>query len=195
MPTVRGAADNQIDPQCLPGLTQIRQEVKRGGFDLNSLTHRLTNLVQRIVGAGGVGVWLFTNDEVFLYVTAGTASNDERLRLEVLSKLVNVYRLSPDSASRFTNPIGMSTGYDQTNSGDTNSLLVEPIHQGHNVAGVLAIFFDELNAFTESDVAKLRLLADLLAQVLKKAAEAALQESVALEPAAMFQLIERICAC
>lgn len=195
MPTVRGAADNQIDPQCLPGLTQIRQEVKRGGFDLNSLTHRLTNLVQRIVGAGGVGVWLFTNDEVFLYVTAGTASNDERLRLEVLSKLVNVYRLSPDSASRFTNPIGMSTGYDQTNSGDTNPLLVEPIHQGHNVAGVLAIFFDELNAFTESDVAKLRLLADLLAQVLKKAAEAALQESVALEPAAMFQLIERICAC
>jgi len=60
---------------------------------------------------------------------------------------------------------------------------------------VLAIFSDELNAFTESDVAKLHLLADLLAQALKKAAEAALQESVALEPAAMFELIERICAC
>jgi len=37
---------------------------------------------------------------------------------------------------------------------------------------VLAIFSDELNAFTESDVAKLHLLADLLAQALKKAAEA-----------------------
>ncbi len=173
-------------------MTQIRQEVKRGGFDLNSLTHRLTKLIQRIVGAGGVGVWLFTNDEVFLYATAGTASNDERLRLEVLSKLVNVYHLSQDSASRFTNPIGMGTGYDQTSSGDTNSLLVEPIHQGHNVAGVLAVFSDELNAFTESDVANLHFLADLLAQALNKAAEAALKESVALEPAAMFQLIERI---
>ena len=42
MPALRGAADNQIDPQRLPGLTQIRQEVNRGGFDLNSLTHRLT---------------------------------------------------------------------------------------------------------------------------------------------------------
>src|SRR5580765_3815648 len=122
MPALRGAADNQIDPQCLPGLTRIRQEVKRGGFDLNSLTPRLTKLIQRIVGAGGVGVWLFTSDEVFLYATAGTASNDERLRFEVLSKLVNVDRLSQDSASRFTNPIGMSTDYDQTNSGDTNSL-------------------------------------------------------------------------
>jgi len=100
MPALRGAADNQIDPQRLPGLTQIRQEVNRGGFDLNSLTHRLTKLIQRIVGAGGVGVWLFTNDEAFLCATAGTASNDERLRFEVLSKLVNVYRLSQDSASR-----------------------------------------------------------------------------------------------
>ena len=192
MPALRGAADDQIDPQWLPGLTQIRQEVKRGGFDLNSLTHRLTKLIQRIVGAGGVGVWLFTNDEVFLYATAGTASNDERLRLEVLSKLASAYHLSQDSASRFANPVGMGTAYDQTDSGDANSLLVEPIHQGHNVAGALAVFSDKLNAFTESDVAKLHLLADLLAQALKKAAEAALQESVALEPAAMFQLIERI---
>ncbi len=192
MPALRGGADDRIDPQWLPVLTQIRQEVKRGRFDLNALMNRLTKLIQGIVGAGGVGVWLFTSDDVFLYATAGTASNDERLRLEVLSKLVNAYHLSQDSASRFANPIGTGTGCDQTNFDDANSLLVEPIHQGHNVGGALAVFSDELNAFTESDVANLHLLADLLAQALNQAAAAGLQESVALEPAAMFQLIERI---
>ena len=87
MPALRVGADDRIDPQWLPGLTQIRQEVKGGRFDLNALINRLTKLIQGIVGAGGGGVWLFTNDDVFLYATAGTASNDERLRLEVLSRL------------------------------------------------------------------------------------------------------------
>src|SRR5258705_12832902 len=87
MSGLRGSADDRIDPQWLPSLTQIRQEVKGGRFDLNALTNRLTTLIQRVVHADGAGVWLFTNDEVFLYAATGTASNDERLRLQVLSKL------------------------------------------------------------------------------------------------------------
>jgi hypothetical protein len=192
MPALRGSAKDRIDPQWLPGLTQIRQEVKGGRFDLNALINRLTKLIRGVVHAGGAGVWLFTNDEVFLYAGAGTASNDERLRLEVISKLASACRLRQDSASRLANPTAIGTGYDQSDSVDTNSLLVEPIHQGHNVAGALAVFADEFNAFSERDIANFRLLADLLAQAISKAAEAGLQESVALEPAAMLQLIERI---
>jgi hypothetical protein len=189
---LRGGADDRIDPQWLPGVTQIRQEVKSGRFDLNALINRFTRLVQGVVGAGGTGVWLFTNDEVFLYAAAGTASNDERLRLEVISKLAGACKLSQNSASRLLNQTAIGTGYDASDSGDTNSLLVEPIHQGATVAGALAVFSDECNAFTERDVANLHLLADLLGQALSKAAAAGLQESVALEPATMLQLIERI---
>jgi hypothetical protein len=189
---LRGGADDRIDPQWLPGVTQIRQEVKSGRFDLNALINRFTRLVQGVVGAGGTGVWLFTNDEVFLYAAAGTASNDERLRLEVISKLAGACKLSPNSASRLLNQTAIGTGYDASDSGDTNSLLVAPIPQGPTVAGALAVFSDECNAFTERDVANLHLLADLLGQALSKAAAAGLQESVALEPAAMLQLIERI---
>ena len=91
---LRGSADDRIDPQCLPDLIQIRQEVKTGKLDLNAVINRLTKLTQRIVGASGIGVWLFTCDEVFLYAGAGTASNDERLRLEVISKLARACQLS-----------------------------------------------------------------------------------------------------
>jgi hypothetical protein len=192
MPGLRGSADDRIDPQWLPGLTQIRQEVKGGRFDLIAVVSRLTKLIQGVVGAGGAGVWLFTSDEVFLYAGAGTASNDERLRLEVLSKLASAGQISQDSASGLANLTAIGTGYDASDPGDANSSLVEPIYQGHNVAGALAVFSDECNAFTERDVANLHSLADLLAQALNKAAEAGLQESVAMEPAAMLALIERI---
>ena len=189
---LRGSADDQIDAKCLPDLIQIRQEVKVGRFDLNAVINRLAKLTQRVVSASGVGVWLFTGDEVFLYAGAGTASNDERLRLEVISKLASACQLSQDSAARPANQTAIGTGYEASDPGDTNSLLVEPIHQGPNVAGALAALSDECNAFTERDGAHLRLLADLLGQALSKTAEAGLQESVTLEPAAMLQLIERI---
>jgi hypothetical protein len=192
LPGLRGSADDRIDPQFLLDLIQIRQEVKAGKFDLNTVINRLTKLTQRIVGACGVGVWLFTSDEVFLYAGAGSASNDERLRLEVISKLASACQLSQDSSSRSANRTKIATSYHASDPDDNNSLLVELVHQGQNVAGALAALSDECNAFTQRDVANLHLLADLLGQTLSKAAEAGLQESVTLEPAAMLQLIERI---
>jgi hypothetical protein len=87
---------------------------------------------------------------------------------------------------------GIDTGYDASEPGDANSLLVEPIHQGPEVAGALAGLSDECNAFTARDGTNLHLLADLLGQALSRAADSGLQESVSLEPAATLELIERI---
>ena len=86
----------------------------------------------------------------------------------------------------------MSASYDTSDPGGTKSLLVEPIYQGQHIAGALAAFSDQLNSFTERDASNIRLLAGVLAEALSKAAGAGLEQSVALEPAAMQQLIERI---
>lgn len=178
---LRGSADGRIDPQWQPVLMQIRQQIKGGRFDPDAVINHLTKLTQRVLGAAGAGVWLFTNNEIFYSAGAGDASNDERLRLEVISKLASVCQISK-----------ARTGYDTNGPGHIDSLLVEPIYKGHNVAGALAVFSDELGAFTERDAASIQLLADVLAEALSKAEEAGLQQSVALEPAAMLQLIERI---
>jgi hypothetical protein len=190
---LRGSADGRIDPQWLPELIQIRQQVKSGRLDLDAVLNRLVKLSQRIVGAGGAGVWLFTNDEIFYSAGAGNASNDERLRLDVISKLATSHHLRKETLLRLDKPTPIDTDHDTDDGpGRAMSLLVEPICQGHNVAGALAVFSDELNAFTELDAANIHVLAAVLAQALSKAAEAGLQESVALEPAAMMQLIGRI---
>jgi hypothetical protein len=190
---LRVGAGDRIDPQWVPDLIQIRQEVKSGRVDLSAVTNRLVKLTQRIVGGGGAGVWLFANDEIFYSAGAGSASNDERLRLEVISKLATSCRLSYDSQSRLGRPTTTGTVYDVSCSpGCTKSLLVAPIYQGRDIAGALAAFSDELNAFTECDTANIHFLADVLAQALSKAAEAGLEHGVALESTAMLQLIERI---
>jgi len=174
-------------------LTQIRQDVKSGSLDLNAAINRLVKLTQEVVGAGGVGVWLFTKDEIFYRAGAGNASNDERLRLDVISKLATSCQLSKDSLPRLGNPTAIGTVCGASNGrGCAKSLLVEPIYQGHEIAGALAAFSDELNTFTERDAANINLLAGVLEQALSKAAEAGLRQSVALEPTAMLQLIDRI---
>ncbi len=193
MQGVRGSASDRIDPQSLMELNQIRQHVKSGNLDLNAAINRLVKLTQGLVGAGGAGVWLFARDEIFYRAGAGNASNDERLRLEVISKLAIACQLSKKSLPRLGKPTATGTVYDASHGPRcAKSLLVEPIYQGHEVAGALAAFSDELNAFTERDAANMHLLADVLAQALSKATEAGLRQSVALEPTAMLQLIDRI---
>jgi hypothetical protein len=189
---LRGSTGDRIDPQWQPDLIQIRQELKSGALDLNAVINRLVKLTQRVVGAGGAGVWLFANNEIFYSAGAGNASNDEGLRLRVISKLAISCQPNRDS-QLLGEPTASDTLYDASDrTGCAESLLVEPVYQGHNVAGALAVFSDELNAFTERDAANIRVLADVLAQALSKAAEAGQQQSVALEPPAMLQLIERM---
>jgi len=189
---LRWSASDRIDPQWLPELVQIRQDVKSGKLDLNAITNRLVKLSQRVVGADGAGVWLFTHDDVFLCTGAGNAPNDERLRLEVISKLAGVCPLRSASVPRLARPTAISARDDASDPSGTTSLLVEPIYQGHYIAGALAAFSDELNSFTEQDATNFHLLAGVLTQALSKATGARLEQSVALDPAAMLQLIERI---
>jgi len=189
---LRGSTGDRIDPQWQSDLIQIRQELKSGALDLNAVINRIVKLTRSVVGAGGAGVWLFADNEIFYSAGAGNASNDEGLRLRVISRLANSCQLSQDS--QFPGePTANDTLYDASHgTGCAESLLVEPVYQGHNVAGALAVFSDELDAFTERDAANVHVLAGVLAEALGKAAESGQQQSVALEPAAMLQLIERM---
>jgi hypothetical protein len=73
IPGLHRSAEDGIDPQCLPDLIHIRQEVRGGRFDLNAVINRLTKLTQRVVSASGVGVWLFTTPMSAMPLPSATA--------------------------------------------------------------------------------------------------------------------------
>ncbi|HST11297.1 MAG TPA: hypothetical protein VLL05_13050 [Terriglobales bacterium] len=171
------------DPETLRRLTQIK-ETKSEAINPDIVMDRVVKLARKELGADGTGVWLFTGNEIFFGAGAGQASNDERLRLALLSTLLTSWRLSEGSLTQVGKPVA--------SDGGIKSWLVEPLYQGHNVAGVLASFSSRLDAFAELDSAKIHSFADVLAQALTKVALASSAESPALEPALALQLIDQM---
>jgi GAF domain-containing protein len=184
--------DNDIQP--LSDLVETQLAIETGTIDLETAMNRVVGLAMKLGRATGVATWLFTGQE-FVY-RAGTGavanSNDERLQLEVLSKLVSICGASDHSTLDPRKSNDWSAAPDAIHyPGSVKSLLVAPIYQGRKVAGALAAFSAEFNAFTERDATRARLLSGLLAYALGKAAEAELKQNVSLERAAMLQEVRR----
>lgn len=171
-------------PETPRRLTQI-QETKNDAINPEIVMDRIVKLARHELRADGTGVWLFTGNETFFGAGAGHASNDERLRLALLSTLSSSWRLSDKGSLTHT-------GKPVASDGGIKSWLLEPLYQGRNVAGVLAAFSLRLDAFAEIDSAKIHSFADVLAQALTKAAAAGSAENSALEPASAMQLIEQM---
>jgi Sel1 repeat len=180
---LRVRARDWNDPETLPRLARI-EEIRSEAIDPDAVMDRIVKLARKELSADGAGVWLFTGNEAFLGAAAGQASNDERLRLALFSTLLTAWRLDNGSLGRLGKPVGSDCGI--------GSWLVEPLYQGHNIAGVLAAFSFRLDAFAELDSAKLHSFADVLAQALTKAAALHSRESTAPEPAQLLQLIEQM---
>lgn len=177
------------DPGTLSELLQIQERTTSGEFDLDAVMDRLVKVTWKELGAAGVGLWLFTDNEIFYRAGAGEASNDEQLRLTVLSALTTVCQLSEHSGTQVGQPVepcasrgaGPAPSY-------ARSLLIAPIAQGQKIVGVLAAFSSELERFAARDFRRIQFLANLLAQVLHRVAESS--QYVALERATMLQLVE-----
>ncbi len=180
-------ASRQDDVQPFWALVDLQRALQSGKLGLDQAIQQVPQLACQLLGGNGAGVWLFGDGDEFIW-RAGTGSyaNDERLRLQVLSRLVAMEDEPSDWRAANRN---WDAGY---YPGCVKSLLVEPIRQGRNIAGALAAFGTEFDAFTERDASKLRLLAGVLGQALEQSTKAGLQQAVALERYAMRELIDRL---
>ena len=155
------------------GLANAQEAIQTGTLAPELALFRIADLAIELVPAQGAGVWLFAGDSLVYRAGAGTASNDERLRNAVLSRLVNVE--NPPS--------------DEDEPSALGSLLVAPIYQGPRIAGALAVFSENANCFSPSDLTRLRLLTGLLAHAVDKDANARLRHQVSLERAVVLNVI------
>src|SRR5947209_3412535 len=173
------------DAQSLWMLVEAQRSIESGQMDLDIALQRIPQLAEQLIGGAGSGVWLFSDDDQFDWRSGAFAySDNERLRLEVLNRLA----ASEDGLPRQPNR-NWDAGY---YPGCVKSLLVEPIRRGSRIAGALASFSTEFDAFTDRERAKLRLLAGLLSQAVDRASRMGLQQATALEQTAMRQLVSRL---
>ena len=173
--------------QALLVLMETQRAIELGKLDLDSAMERIVALTPRTVGGSGAAVWLFTQNEFVCGASTGISPKDERLRLQVLSRLVREFHVG--SLPEVAKLAKIDSG---DYPGSVKSVLVTPVYQGSRIAGALAAFSSELDAFTERDAANLRLLASLFARALATATEAGLQKVEALERTAVLQLVEQV---
>jgi hypothetical protein len=188
-----GRASNHDDTQPLSDLVEAQLAIETDTMDLQAAMNRVVGLALTLGRATGAATWLFTGHEFVYRAGTGSGVTDERLQLEVLSKLASLCGPSDRSPhdpreSNHWSPPPDAIPY----PGSVKSLLVVPIYHGRNIAGALAVFSAEFNAFTERDATKAHLLSGLLTHALGKAAEADLKQKVSLERATMLQAIDQL---
>jgi TPR repeat protein len=168
--------DSSSETARFAGVANAQEAIQTGTLGPELALFRIADLALELVPGQGAGVWLFAGDLLVYRAGAGTASDDETLRNAVLSKLVNVERRS-------------LTPSNEEKPSAVCSLLVAPIYQGPRIAGALAVFSENTNCFSPSDLTKLRLLTGLLAQAVDKDANARLRHQVSLERAVVLNVI------
>jgi hypothetical protein len=188
-----GRAPDQDAPQPLSDLVEAQLAIETGSIDLEAAMNRVVGLALKLSRATGAATWLFSGHEFVYRAGTGSGANDERWQLEALSELASIcgpsdHLLHDPHESKHWSPAYDAIHY----PGSVKSLLVVPVYQGRSVAGALAVFSVECNAFTEHDATNARLLSGLLTHALGKAAEAELKQTVSLERATMVQAIDQL---
>src|SRR5580704_1345402 len=179
-----GHVPDQDAPQPLSDLVEAQLAIETESIDLKAAMNRVVGLAVKLSRATGAATWLFSGHEFVYRAGTGSGANDERLQLDTLAELVSICGLSDHSIHDAHESNHWSPAYDAVHDpGSVKSLLVAPIYHGRSVAGALAVFSVEFNAFTECDATNVRLLSGLLTHALGKAAEAELKQTVSLERA------------
>jgi len=188
-----GHVPDQDNPQPLSDLVEAQLAIETETIDLEAAMNRVVGLAVKLSRATGAATWLFSGREFVYRAGTGSGANDERLQLDTLSELASICGPSDHSIQNRHESNHWSPAYDAIHyPGSVKSLLVAPIYHGRSVAGALAVFSVEFNAFTECDATNARLLSGLLTHALGKAAEAELKQNVSLERATMLQAIDQL---
>jgi GAF domain-containing protein len=181
------SSTEQADAQPLWNLIDLQRDIEAGRVDVNTVIQRVPQLACQLVGGSGAAVWLLTPDNEFTWrAGTGAAESDERLRLEVLSRLALFEDGRHDRRSASRN---WDAGY---YPGCAKSLLVEPIRQAQVIAGAIAVFATEFDAFTERDISRVQLVASMAGYALQRSSQAGAQQATALERTALREAIDRV---
>jgi GAF domain/Sel1 repeat len=186
-PSVVTGADGERDvldcrsagDETLAELVEAQQAIETGTLDLDAAMKRVLVLSLRFTKAEGAAVWLFAQDEFVYRAGAGTASNNEKLRLAVLSSLAGAWPGNGKEVHRVNEATPSMRSWVADLGAGATSLLVAPIYHGREVAGALTAFANPPNSFSDHHRTTVRLMSGLLSHALRKAAEVELR---AVEP-------------
>ena len=171
------SSSRPVENETLAELVEAQQAIETGSLDLDGAVKRVVALSLKLTRAEGAAVWLFAKEEFTYRAGAGTASNDEKLRLAVLSSLASAWPGNGRTVAGVSETSSPKQSWVANLDTGATSLRVAPIYHGREVAGALAAFTKRSDSISGHNTTTMRLLSGLLSHALRKAAEVELKKA------------------
>jgi GAF domain-containing protein len=178
--------------QNLSAIVETQKLIQTLHLDLAAAAKLVAERVQKITNASGAAIGILEKGELVYRGGSGTAAIDAETRVAPAASL---------SADCLTN--GTAANYPDTDVSsqsraklfrerDVRSFIAAPVYHAGEVAGVLELRFNRVNAFREADLRTAELMAGLLSDAMATAARLKWKDALASERRSMLEALERI---
>ena len=187
---MRNPVQNSNSGKLLIHLLSLQQGIETDSIGLESAMDRVAAIALSIVGASSSAIYFFRKDDQFTCgARAGKSLEEEHIAAEVLAALAGMEEPTSDSSRcrAIVSPIRASHY-----PGRPNSVIVAPLRLDGRVAGALAAFALDYDAFSRGDQENIFFLAGLVERALLNAVHAGYKQALALEHHAILRMSQQL---
>ena len=162
----------------LRAIIEAQGDIARAGLNLEKVLRIIAARMQEITAASGGVVELAEGDEMVYRAASGSAQNSLGLRLKQSTSLSGKCVLSGEILRCDDAETDARVDQEACRRVGARSMIVVPLQQGAQIAGVLKVLSPQPRAFGDEDVHTLQLMASLVSNVMLQAAEFAAKQSL-----------------
>ncbi|HLK32889.1 MAG TPA: GAF domain-containing protein [Terriglobales bacterium] len=193
-PTELLLEDNEAEPQELLLDEPPKSDLAQSAPDLDSALQSIVQKAQYISSASGAAIALRQDGEVVCRAASGSTAPDRGARLEIKSGLTAECLRSGEMMRCDNAMLDPRVDLESCKRLGIESIIIMPIQQGKDVAGVLELFSAHAYSFQDRDVETVKALADEISRMLEEEGEAQAERLQEVMPSSPFPQ-EDGCSC
>lgn len=189
---LRGKEVHADFAQNLSAIVETQKLIQTLQLDLGAAATLVAERVQKITSASGAAIGILDKGELIYRAGTGIAAMDAETRVAPDASL-SADCLSNATAANYPDADVNSPARARLfRARDVRSFIAVPVYHAGQVAGVLELRFNKVNAFREADLRTAELMAGLLSDAMATAARLKWKDALASERQSMLEALERI---
>ncbi len=178
--------------QTLSEIVETQSLIHSQQLDAAAASILIAERVQKITHAAGSAVGIVEGNELVYCAATGSAAGEAGFRLPIDDSLsapcLHSGQVLQSSDAEKDKRLSLRLCRER----GVRSLIALPVYHEGKVAGVLELWFAQVNAFQEHDVRTCQLMAGLVAEAIARSAELEWKQALATERATMLEALEKL---
>jgi putative methionine-R-sulfoxide reductase with GAF domain len=189
---LRGKEIHADFAQNLSAIVETQKLIQTLQLDLGAAAKLVAERVQKITSASGAAIGILDKGELVYRAATGIAGMDAETRVAPEASLSADCLGNATAANYPDADVNSPARVKLFRARDVRSFIAVPVYHAGQVAGVLELRFNKVNAFREADLRTAELMAGLLSDAMATAARLKWKDALASERQSMLEALERI---